>query len=232
MEKAKDMRGREARARVMETQQDAARRLKEEGVILLGLTGRRHQGKSTVADWLVKEYGFVKAHAFDGGKKMTVTYFEYITGSAKIANAMVYGDLKDKPSEWLPGNASPRDFMERFGEFMGVQMGTAWTLEMEVSRLRRMGFKKIVVESLIYEADVFKGMGGYIVRCTRTDYDSPDVASDAVQALIKEDHAMTAGHLWELRSFFEAFMFWRYNLHPVAKPWRLWLSKALGWFKK
>lgn len=187
------------------------------GSILLGLTGRRHQGKSTMTDILCSEFGFVRAHAFEGGKLATEAYFLHITGRTAIANRMVHGDLKDLPSEWLPGNASPRDFMERFGQFMGVQMGTEWTLEMEVKRLWRLGAKRIVVESMVYEADPFRDMGGTIARIERTGYVPPAVSSDKTQALIKEDIKLVSGSLEELGEKTDALMFELYGLTPRGK---------------
>src|SRR5690606_3570736 len=76
--------------------------------LLLGITGKRNVGKSTVATLLEERFGFARAHAFDGGKEAAMYYFAHVTGSIQLAHDMVYGDLKDKPSPYLPGGVAPR----------------------------------------------------------------------------------------------------------------------------
>lgn len=168
--------------------------------LLFGITGKRNVGKSTVATLLEERFGFARAHAFDGGKQAAETYFHYITGDARIANQMVYGDLKDKPSAHLPGGVAPRFFLEKFGHFMGVTMGVEWTLAMEIARIRReTPNAPIVVESLVYEAPWFKAQGGYVLRLERPNFEGPaGVESDSVQALVEADSTIVATSVGEL----------------------------------
>jgi len=167
---------------------------------MIGITGKRNVGKSTVATLLESKFGFSRAHAFDGGKLAAETYFRHVTGSALEAQQMVYGYLKDIPSPHLPGNVAPRFFLEKFGHFMGVDMGVEWTLAMEINRLRRESPKSpIVVESLVYEAPWFQAAGGYVLRLERPDHDGPEgIASDSVQATIKADAVISARSVEEL----------------------------------
>ncbi len=162
--------------------------------ILLGITGKRNVGKSTVATLLEERYGFARAHAFDGGKTAAVTYFGYITGDYDVAHRMVYGDLKDKPSTHLPGGVAPRFFLEKFGHFMGVTMGVEWTLAMEIARIRKLTPNApIVVESLVYEAPWFKAQGGFVLRLERPDFDGPaGIESDSVQAGVEANYTISA----------------------------------------
>jgi hypothetical protein len=167
--------------------------------IIIGITGRRNVGKSTMARLLESEFGFMKVHAFEGGKESAVALFAYMTGDWSIANRMVYGDLKDKPSDLLPGGVAPRHYLEEYGKFMGVTMGVEWTLAMEVARARRLcPSAPIVVESLVYEVDWFRANGGYIVRLERPDHDGPAVGSDAFQAAIVADETIEARTVAEL----------------------------------
>jgi len=160
--------------------------------LMIGITGKRNVGKSTVADMLAAEYGFVKVHAFDGGKVAAYALFEYMTDH-ELAERMVYCDLKDKPCTELPGGVSPRYFLEKFGQFMGIDMGVDWTLGMELKRTRKKHpGKPIVVESLIYEADWFRAAGGTILRLERPGHVGPVVDSDAAQAGIKADYEIHA----------------------------------------
>lgn len=163
---------------------------------MIGLTGLRNVGKSTVANFLESNYGFTRVHAFESGKAAAVTYFESI--GCEEPWEMVYGDLKDRPCEFLPGNVAPRFFLEKFGKFMGVDMGIDWTLGAEVRKARSAG-QPIVVESLVYEADWFKVQGGIVWRLERPGHVGPVGAqSDAVQALVAADVLLSARSVDEL----------------------------------
>lgn len=177
----------------------AMRRAGHERPMLIGITGRRNVGKSTMATLLESTFGFTRVHAFDGGKDAACALFTYMVGCAETAKRMVYGDLKDKPSPYLPGGVAPRYFLEKFGKFMGIEMGVEWTLAMEVARVRRLWpSSPIVVESLVYEVDWFRSQGGYIVRLERPDFDGPAVGSDAFQADIEADATIAARSVVEL----------------------------------
>ena len=162
--------------------------------LMIGITGKRNVGKSTVASLLECKFGFSRAHAFDGGKEAALHYFAHVTGDIHLANRMVYGDLKDQPSPHLPGNVAPRFFLEKFGHFMGATMGVEWTLAMEIARVRRESPRSpIVVESLVYEAPWFQAAGGYVLRLERPEHDGPEgIASDSVQAGIVADAIISA----------------------------------------
>lgn len=166
---------------------------------MIGLTGMRNVGKSTVANLLVEEFGFEKVHAFEAGKRAAETWFNCM---GLPGAEMVYGDLKDRPHPGLPGGVAPRYFLERFGEFMGVQMGLQWTLAMEIAVTRRRSPRApIVVESVVYEAGWFRAQGGLVVRLERPWHVGPvGVASDAAQAAIAADVTISASTLDELRA--------------------------------
>lgn len=168
---------------------------------LIGLTGLRNVGKTTVADLLVEEFGFVKVHAFDSGKEAAVRYFEMCGAPTRVAKEMVYGELKDKPSLLLPNARPPRYFLEKFGKFMGVDLGMDWTLAVELKQAANIHpGKPIVVESVVYEADWFRDQGGFIVRLERPGHEGPKgVESDAEQAKILADYRIRADNLDDLR---------------------------------
>lgn len=157
--------------------------------MMIGLTGSRNVGKSTVANMLVESFGFHRVHAFDGGKVATVAYFIHLGATPTEANEMVYGSLKDVPSDLLPGRATPRFFMEKLGKFFGVTLGPEWTLGLEIGLHRRANpASKLIAESLVYEADLFRAAGGIIVRVVRPGHVGPaGCESDVVQAAIVED---------------------------------------------
>lgn len=137
--------------------------------IIIGLAGLRRVGKSTACDHLVQHHGFVRLHPFDGGKAATRAYLTHIGISSDYAWRMTDGDLKDTPCDRLPGNATPRSFMEPFGKFMGVEMGPEWTIGMELRRLAEQGHERIVAESVVYEDEVVRSLGGSIWKLTKSD---------------------------------------------------------------
>ncbi|MEP9397928.1 hypothetical protein [Mesorhizobium sp. KR2-14] len=157
--------------------------------LVIGLTGKRHVGKTTAANHLVDAFGFARVHPFDGGKVAAVAYFEHLGAPPDIARRMAFGDLRDQPSPYLPGNALPRLFLEKFGRFMGETMGSDWTLGEEMARSwRATPAQPLVVESVVYEAPAIRAVGGVIIRITRPDHSGPaGVESDGVQAAIDAD---------------------------------------------
>jgi len=171
---------------------------------MVGLTGLRNVGKTTFADVLEQEFGFNRIHAFESGKVAAEAYFasvlRHLPDSVSRAARMVWGDLKDKPCEYLPGNASPRYYMERSGQFHGVDMGVEWTLAMEVRAGRAQSPEApIVVESVVYESPWFRSQGGKVVRLIRPDFVNPvGVMSDAAQADLVADFTYTCSSVAEV----------------------------------
>lgn len=157
--------------------------------LLIGLTGKRYVGKTTIADHFVKHHGFVKMHTFGAGLAAARGYFLHVTGDPDLAHRMTYGDLKDVPSEHLPDNAKPRVFLERFGAFMPRELGIDWTMGVELNKTRRQNKDKpIIVESVVYEADYFRERGGKIIRITRPGNHGPTgEKTDEAQAKIEAD---------------------------------------------
>lgn len=156
--------------------------------MIIGLTGKRGVGKSTIAD-VLEEDGFIRSHAFEGGKAATFGYFVHIGMPIDVADEAVYGRLRDEPNEYLPNNSTPRYFMEKFGHFMGVTLGSDWTLGTEIDRIQRnYPSKNIVIESVVYEAPLLRSRGGRIIRVTRPDHEGiMGMMTDAAQSEIDAD---------------------------------------------
>lgn len=154
--------------------------------LIIGLTGLRGVGKTTAADHLVARHGFRRIHSFRGGKEAAKGYFRHLGASEADACRMVDGDLRDQTSPLLPGYATPRFFLEKLGRFMGDTLGPDWTLGREIeAALREDPERPIVVESVVYEAEVIRRHGGFIVRIVRPGASGPKGAeSDAAQGAI------------------------------------------------
>lgn len=156
--------------------------------LIIGLSGLRGVGKTRVADILVERHGFERIHPFSGGKAAAVAYFKHIGIDEEEAWQMVNGDLKDKPHPLLPENRAPRYFLERFGRFMGEGMGPDWTIGQEIRRtLKRNPDASIIAESIVYEVDVIRGMGGVIVEVAREGSSIVGIETDKKTALIRPD---------------------------------------------
>ena len=184
--------------------------------ILLGLTGGRNVGKSSIADVLVERHGFFRAHVFDGGKAAGFSFLSRYVGPRK-ARRMVWGDLKDRPCPELPGGVAPRFFFEKLGRFMGVDgLGVEWTLGLELSRAKREADgRPIVFESVVYEAPFFQGAGGFLARVVRPGHQGPvGIETDAAQARIRADgQIVNGGTLADLEAevsrFLDLYARWR-----------------------
>lgn len=180
--------------------------------VMIGLTGKRNVGKTTFADVLEEEFGFNRIHAFEAGKHAAETYFRqilrHLPNGDDLARRMVWGDLKDKPSPYLPDNNPPRYYMERSGHFHGVDLGVEWTLAMEVRAARAMHpHAPIVVESVVYESPWFRSQGGKVVRLVRPDFDGPvGVKSDAAQAGLSADYEFVCSSVAEVEQSARSLM--------------------------
>lgn len=147
--------------------------------VIIGLSGKRQVGKSHIARHLVEQHGFSRLHPFDGGKAASRGYFRHLGIDEETALRMTDGDLKDVPSPILPvisnpehgtvgEHYKPRFWMEKFGQFMGAQLGPEWTIEREIDRHLRLGQPfRLVAESIVYEAETLRRMGGVIIRVER-----------------------------------------------------------------
>ena len=192
---------------------------------IIGLTGRRSVGKSEIARYLQETYGFRRVHPFDGGKAACRAYFEHLGVTPGVAWRMTDGDLKDVPADILPrrvndhGETSdthydPRYFMEVFGAFMGREMGNDWTIGREIERARRLAPDNgIVIESIVYEVDFLRSIGGSVVMVDRpNDPGVSGVKTDAaldnvtIDAVFRNTAETVPGMLSEFDAFFADFV--------------------------
>jgi len=165
--------------------------------VIIGLTGFRHSGKSTISRHLQEAHGFGSVHAFNGGKAACRAYFMHLGATPETAAAMVDGDLRDVPSRLLPlishpdgssDHATPRYFMEMFGNFMGQTLGSDWTLGAEIRRhMEVFPGRNMVADSVVYEVDLIRNLGGIIVKVEREGARPTGLKTDPVVANIVPD---------------------------------------------
>lgn len=167
---------------------------------ILGLAGYRRVGKTEVSDRLVEAHGFQRVHPFNGGKAACRAYFMHLGVSEENAWRMTDGDLKDSPCEFLPDNAKPRLFMEKFGKFMGVEMGPDWTIGRELYLAKQKRPERLIVESVVYEDMVLRGLGAPIWKIVRPDVKpTPGLKTDAyTEAMTTDLEIVNDGTIAEL----------------------------------
>ena len=145
--------------------------------VLLGLTGYRRVGKSTLASILSERHGYVRVHPADGMKAGVLAYLTRAGIPEAEACDMVYGEAKDVRHPRLPGPV--RALMEQAGQAWGMAgPASGWTLGVELSRPEVIRAPKIVVESIVWEAPQLLGMGGLVARVTRPGVEAQGRESD------------------------------------------------------
>lgn len=173
--------------------------VRDAGARIIGLTGKRGVGKSEVAKAL-EAHGYVDAHPIEGGKRMAVTFYEYLGIESDRAARMVFGDLKDEPCADLPGGVTSRYFLEHLGHFL-MKLGHEWTIGAELKRQKRMGATKIVVSSVVYEEATVRAQGAKIVKVVRPKHKGPvgDKTDKAVDTIVPDMTLTNDGDVETLR---------------------------------
>lgn len=163
--------------------------------MIIGITGGRGHGKSTAANVLKKEFGFIEYSFAEPLKEICKQMFG-------LSDAQVYGDyeVKDKIDERL--GVSPREILQKFGTNFGrqylheilpnlkVPKGEFWLqtfkwwyeqhenqdivlkkLESpETYVLRRQELKVVIADvRFLNEAKIIKDLGGIIIRVYRPE---------------------------------------------------------------
>lgn len=159
--------------------------------LIIGFTGRRGVGKSEAARVVHSMGGFSLLHTFGIGKLMTIAYFMGIGYSQEDAKEMVDGKYKRFPAMKMPAQVTPQWFMERFGHFMGVELGPEFTIGVWFNKYMELyPENNIVLESIVYEANWVRQQYGprfKLIRITRLAIDEVNPLSDAGVARIIPD---------------------------------------------
>lgn len=140
---------------------------------IIALTGKAGSGKSTVAAWMAKTYGFRRVRFADPLKDMLRSLYWDAGVDDETIRRKIEGDLKEQPCAMLRGK-TPRQAMQWLGTEWGREMIGAdfWT---ELWALRAFPHEKVVVEDCRFdnEAEAVRRAGGIIVEITRVVSASP-----------------------------------------------------------
>ena len=141
--------------------------------MILGLAGYAGSGKSTAAEALCRNYGFVRARFADPLKGMIRTLLAQIGADEAMIDAMIEGSLKEVPSEMLAGR-SPRYVMQTLGTDWGRGfMGPNFWADIAISRVRALHAEfpghPIVFEDTRFanELAAIRKVGGVVLRIDR-----------------------------------------------------------------
>jgi hypothetical protein len=133
--------------------------------MLIGITGKKMQGKSTAASRLIHAHGFALHNFADPLKNMLK--------AIGLTDAQLYGAEKEIPIDRL-GGLTPRHAMQTLGAEWGRdQMGAGFWVK-TWTRTKPGGH--IVADDVRFpnEAEAIKSLGGYIVRVIRPGMESED----------------------------------------------------------
>ena len=138
---------------------------------VLGLSGKKHSGKSTVAEYLVEKHGFVEI-------SWAAPLKDFIgMGLMGFTHDQVYGDGKEVVDEFWKD--TPRAFLQKIGTDLFREMDEDFWVKVgqrQIEQLKAMGVKKVVVSDCRFpnEFKAIKDMGGFTLRIAREDYHTPD----------------------------------------------------------
>ena len=151
---------------------------KENNMTIIGITGRKQNGKDTIADNLL-QYGFIKRSFADSLKEGSMKIFGFTKEQG-------YGDLKEViDEEW---GVTPRQVLQFVGTdlFRGHMgeliegLGPGFWVKVIVTFYKRMlkddPNAKLVVPDLRFpdEVDAIHDLGGIVIKVKRPGYDTSD----------------------------------------------------------
>lgn len=138
--------------------------------VTVGLTGERQAGKSFLSKQL-EEIGFLRVHPFNPGKALLRGYYVSRGADERTAWEMTDGSLKDVPApdgilpvDHRTGKAvTSRYVMEELGKFMAKTVGLDSTLGRELAHWSGSDVKRLLVDSVVYEADFLRAQEGAVI---------------------------------------------------------------------
>lgn len=145
--------------------------------MIIGIAGKKRSGKDTIADFLIKEYGFIKYGFADPIKEIAKIIFGF-------NEEQLYGDKKGEIDEnW---KIKPRDFFQKFGTdygqfifpehfpdtFKNVNKRSLWVLVFNkwyLKKKREDPYIKVIINDVRFnhEFECIQELGGYIMKVER-----------------------------------------------------------------
>lgn len=138
--------------------------------MIIGFMGKKGVGKTTAANFLVSNHGYQKMSFAAKLKDLSRALFPF-------SDTDLNGQNKEKmfgKYDW-----TPREFMERFGEFMRYWDKDYW-LNGVRSIVQFNPNRDIVIDDVRYvnEADFIKSVGGILIRINRYPSQNPYIQDE------------------------------------------------------
>jgi len=150
--------------------------------LIIGLTGKKRAGKSTVAKHLCEKHGFVEITVAEPLKEVIGRHLFYFT------DEQLYGNTKDVVDErWF---VTPREVWLAFGEFIRGKYGEDYLAKRTMFRIAALFARypkgaRVVVSDCKFprELEVVETVGGVTCRVTKegntTDESDIETATDS-----------------------------------------------------
>ena len=136
---------------------------------IIGVSGRKYNGKDSIADYLVKNHGYIKLSFADQLKKALELLFNF-------DHDQLYGSKKELVDEYW--GYSPRYLMQYLGTqvFRDTIDKDFWVKSLENNIIKNYHDKKIVISDLRFtnEYNMIKKLGGYVIRVKRDSISNLD----------------------------------------------------------
>ena len=167
--------------------------LQMNNIDIIGICGRKFNGKDTVADYLVKHHGYTKVSFGDPLKRSLQCIFGF-------TDEQLWGLEKEKlDSFW---NITPRETMQYVGtECFRIKFGMAypqigdniWVMAMnrQLMRMINDGITKIVIPDVRFpnEEQLIRQFSGRMFRIIRKNFTMPDThaSENALQNIVVDN---------------------------------------------
>lgn len=148
--------------------------------MIIGLTGKKRSGKDTVAEYLVKNHGFIRIGFADALKNACKEIFN-------LSDNQLYGteEEKERPDEYWKHSA--REILQKVGtelfrnelpKHLSNISNDIWirVVDKKIKDLLAAGHNKIVISDVRFEneAEYIKNSGGIIIKLNR-----PSLSADS-----------------------------------------------------
>lgn len=159
-------------------------------MVLIGILGKKYNGKDTCADYIVSTYGYTKTAFAEPLKKITRELFQF-------SDEQLYGNLKETiDSVW---NITPRAALQFIGtdlirkniNQLVPNVGEDFWVKIFENMYTKMSDHNIIVADVRFqnEVDCIKKLGGIIIKVERsTNYSDDHISEKNIDLINNYDY--------------------------------------------
>lgn len=163
--------------------------------MIIGLTGKKQNGKSTAAQYIAEKYGFVRLNFKDAlVAEIKAGFPNVLEAIIEMMERSAYDGMNPWTVDRLFRDKPPvfRALMQNFGtEVRRVDNMDYWVVKWMKEAAKH---QNIVVDDVRFlnEAQAVRDMGGIVIRISRADYPNADThVSETEMDMIKTDDNVT-----------------------------------------